>query len=186
MSRSATVAPREPEIARYALPDLEKATGYTTDQLRDRLRLLQPILGESFYKGARGKVLVGDPILAALRRMVELERDGLSARVAVGEVAKELASGDGNGSGTVGYGQPAAVEAVLREMIEELRGQVIELRKERDHWRELALSGPARPHVWGAAYSVTATVGDDLRGTILGGKERNPWWWPLRRFVFGG
>lgn len=150
----------------YALTDLEKATGYTPDQLRDRLRLLQPILGESFHKGARGKVLVGDPILAALRRMVELEREGLSAKVAAGEVVKELGNGDGNGSGTVGYGQPTSVEAVLRELIEDLRNQLIELRKDRDQWRELALS---------------------VRPALTAGKpHRSPWWWWWRRGARGG
>ena len=146
----------------YALPDLEKATGYTTDQLRDRLRLLQPILGESFHKGSQGKVLVSDGVLATLRRMEELERDGLSAKVAAGEVVKELGNGDGNGSGTVGCGQGTSVEVVLRERIEDLRGQLIELRKDRDHWRELALSvrpaltsgGPRTPlqRLWGAIF----------------------------------
>ncbi len=109
---------------------------------------------------------MGDPILAALRRMVELERDGLSARVAAGEVVKELGNGDGKGSGTVGYGQPAAVEAVLREMIEELRGQVIELRKERDHWRELALS--VRPALTSGE---PRTPLQRLWATIFGGRS---------------
>jgi hypothetical protein len=66
----------------YAIVDLEKATGFTVNQVRDRLSLLSPILGEDVHKGARGKILVGDRVLAALRRMVELEREGLSPRVA--------------------------------------------------------------------------------------------------------
>ena len=146
----------------YALPDLEKATGYTTDQLRDRLRLLQPILGESFHKGSRGKVLVSDGVLTALRRMVELERDGLSAKVAAGEVVKKLGNGDGNGSGTVAYGQGTSVEAVLRERIADLQDQLIELRKDRDQWRELAMS---------------------VRPALTSGEPRRSW---LYRLVFGG
>ena len=130
----------------YALSDLQQATGSTTDQLRDRLRLLQPILGESFHKGSRGKVLVSDAVLAALRRMEGLERDGLSAKIAAGEVVKELGNVHGNGSGTVGYGHGTSVESVLRERITDLQDQLTELRKDRDQWRELALSvRPALP-----------------------------------------
>jgi hypothetical protein len=74
----------------YDLHDLKRLTGLTENQLRDRLGLLTPIMGDDLHRGARGKILVGDRMLAALRRMVELEREGLSPKVAQGEVLKEL------------------------------------------------------------------------------------------------
>jgi len=55
---------------------------------------------------------------------------------------------------------PPERAAVLRELVDELR-------RDRDHWRTLAL---------------------DLQDRLLAlpsGKERSPWWWPLRRWAFG-
>ncbi len=100
--------------------------------------MLQPIPREVFPNGPRRTVIVADPVLVALRRMVELERAGLSAEVAAARVVKEL--GNENGSGTVGYSQGTSVEAALRERIEELRREVAELRADRDQWREVALA----------------------------------------------
>jgi len=62
----------------YGIEELKRATGYTDSQVRDRLGLLSPILGEDLHRGKRGKILVGDKILATLRRMAELESQGLS------------------------------------------------------------------------------------------------------------
>lgn len=136
----------------YTIADLQRITGYSPDQVRDRLRSLQPVLGEHVHRGSRGKVLVGDAVVASLRRMVELEGSGLSPKVAVGEVVRELGNGQGSGSSTVGHGEPAGEVRALREALEDCR-------RERDHWRELALS---------------------LQTQALPGSRR-PWWALWRR-----
>ncbi len=124
----------------YTVSDLERATGFTDDQIRDRLRLLEPIFGEEIQRGVRGKILVSDAVLAALRRLADLERQGLSPKVAVGQVMKELQNAGQNYQTTFGEGRGAPGTEALLRVIEELRQELAEVRKDRDHWRELALS----------------------------------------------
>jgi hypothetical protein len=82
----------------YTISDLERSTGLTENQIRDRLGLLSPILGDDIHRGARGKILVGDRVLATLRRLVELEREGLSPKVAQSQVVAELGNNGTNGN----------------------------------------------------------------------------------------
>ncbi|GAB4304849.1 MAG: hypothetical protein Kow0097_02430 [Candidatus Bipolaricaulota bacterium] len=117
---------------------MEKAAGGTIGEPRPRLRILQLIPREASPNAPGGRVVVADPVLAALRRMVELERAGLSAEVAAARVVKEL--GNENGPGTVGHDQGTLVEGALRKRVEELRREAAELRADRDQWRELALT----------------------------------------------
>jgi len=117
----------------YGIEELKRATGYTDSQVRDRLGLLSPILGEDLHRGKRGKILVGDKILATLRRMAELESQGLSPREAQGRILEELGNGHKDGGSTFAQGRPRSPDvAILRELVEELR-------RDRDHWRELAM-----------------------------------------------
>lgn len=130
----------------YSIQDLAQATGYTEYQVRERLELLSPILSEHMHRGKRGKVLVGDAILAALRRMAELEREGLSPKVARDYIIDELGNGRKKTTEAFAHGpygsdaHTLAAEAearVLRELVDELR-------KERDYWRDLALNLQAK------------------------------------------
>jgi hypothetical protein len=82
----------------YTISDLERSTGLTENQIRDRLGLLSPILGDDIHRGARGKILVGDRVLATLRRLVELEREGLSPKVAQSQIVAELGHNGTNGN----------------------------------------------------------------------------------------
>jgi len=107
----------------YGIEELKRATGYTDSQVRDRLGLLSPILGEDLHRGKRGKILVGDKILATLRRMAELESQGLSPREAQGRILEELGNGHKDGGSTFAQGRPRSPDvAILRELVEELRG----------------------------------------------------------------
>jgi len=116
----------------YDMRDLQRATGYSRDQLQDRLRLLAPLVGEGLHRGARGKVLVEDNVLATLRRLRDLEGEGLAPRVAVGQVVKELGNGHGKGNGSSGPGEPTSGE------VEALRAALAWSQREAAHWRELA------------------------------------------------
>jgi len=147
----------------YEIKDLERATGYTINQIRDRLGLLSPILGRDLHRGKRGKILVGDSILAALRRMAELESQGLSPREAQGHILEELGNGHRNEETTFAQASPRTPEvAVLRELVEELR-------HDRDHWRELALKLQGQV--------------EELQRLALPTPKRRRWWgwWKAQR-----
>jgi len=139
----------------YGIAELERATGYTVNQIRDRLALLSPTLGQDLHRGKRGKILVGDSILAALRRMAELEAQGLSPREAQTRILEELGNGHKDGESTFAQGSPRSPEvAVLRELVEELR-------RDRDHWRDMALK--------------LQTQVEELQRLALP-RPRRPWW----------
>ncbi len=116
----------------YDMNDLQRATGYSRDQLQDRLRLLAPLVGKGVHKGARGKVLVEDSVLAIVRRLREIEGEGLAPRVAVGQVVRELGNDHGNGNGSNGAGERTSGEVVA------LRAALEWSQREAQHWRELA------------------------------------------------
>ena len=149
----------------YGIEELKQATGYTDSQVRDRLGLLSPILGEDLHRGKRGKILVGDKILATLRRMAELESQGLSPREAQGRILEELGNGHKDGETTSAQGRPRSPEvAVLRELVEELR-------RDRDHWRDMALKLQEQV--------------EELQRLALPAPRR-PWWtWLVRRRATG-
>lgn len=106
----------------YAIADLERITGLTENQIRDRLGLLSPIFADDVHRGPRGKILVGDQVLAALKRMANLEHQGLSPKVAQGEVLREMGNPDGDG-------HPSLADPWLR-LIEEKDARIAELRAE--------------------------------------------------------
>lgn len=106
----------------YALADLERMTGLTENQLRDRLNLLSPIVGDDLQRGSRGKILVGDRTLAALKRMIELEREGLSPKVAQSRIMAELTQPHPNGEN--GSGE------LWRRLLEEKDARIAQLAAE--------------------------------------------------------
>lgn len=108
----------------YGIADLERMTGLTENQLRDRLSLLSTIIGDDLQRGSRGKILVGDRALAALRRMIELEREGLSPKVAQSRIMAELAQPHPNGESTMGD--------LWRRLLEEKDARIADLQAERD------------------------------------------------------
>jgi len=145
----------------YGIEELKQATGYTDSQVRDRLGLLSPILGEDLHRGKRGKILVGDKILATLRRMAELESQGLSPKEAQGRILEELGNGHKDGETTFAQGRPRSPEvAVLRELVEELR-------RDREHWRDMALKLQSQV--------------EELQRLALP-RPRTPWWARLARW----
>lgn len=136
----------------YSIADLEKATSFTVNQVRDRLQLLTPLFADGLQRGPRGKILVTDGVLAALRRMREIESQGLSPKVAQGEIIRELGNAYKDGTTAFGeslprkaQGEPdARLVQTLREEIGRLEGEVRWLRSRVDQLTPLALSRPRR------------------------------------------
>lgn len=129
----------------YTMKDLQRITGFTRDQLRDRLGGLRAIGAQDRARGPRNAILVGDSTLAYLRRIKELEAREVGPQEALAQIMEEV---NGNGKGpkednsTVAQSGPqhsqgipdwSAIVDAKDELISELRG-------DRDHWRTLALS----------------------------------------------
>jgi hypothetical protein len=72
------------------MEDLQRVTGFSRDQLRDRLGYLGHVLGHDTQRGPRNAIIVGDATLAALDRMKTLESGGLGAKAAADQVGQEL------------------------------------------------------------------------------------------------
>ena len=142
----------------YAIKDLEKATGFTINQLRERLRLVSPIFADDVRRGSRGKIIVGDKILAALRRLRDLEKQGLSLGDAQAVIQKDRRSVEideilnvANGELTLTEGDPRSLLREKDERIAELKERVRDLQEENGFLRArieelipLALPRPRR------------------------------------------
>lgn len=117
----------------YEKADLQRMTGFSTDQLNDRLGRLRPHFAEDFQSGKRSKVIVTDRVAAALRRMRELEDDGLGPQDAIdrilGELPEQREEPQQNGS-------PKVAE-VWQTLAEERQDRIKSLEKE--HERLLAI-----------------------------------------------
>lgn len=74
----------------FTMRELQKTTGYTRDQLRDRLGVLSAIVAQDQTRGPRNAVLVGDRTMACLRRMQELESNELGPQEAASRILAEL------------------------------------------------------------------------------------------------
>jgi predicted RNase H-like nuclease (RuvC/YqgF family) len=63
-------------------------------QIRERLDMFKPVLGESLKRGSKNKVLVDNNGLAVLRRAKELEDSGYTLKDALNELKTELQSAE--------------------------------------------------------------------------------------------
>jgi hypothetical protein len=132
----------------YTIADLTSILGFTTNQLRDRLGLLSPIFAEDCQRGKKGRIIVGDKILAALRRMEELEKQGLSPKDAKGYILQELGNTDRGKQTSFTEGrqttsQRLAVELLQKEN-EHLKQEIAWLRQRVEELTPLALPKPRR------------------------------------------
>jgi len=80
----------------YNLDDLQRITGYSKDQLRDRLGRLRSMFPKDHSRGPKNALLVGDSVLAGLQRAKELESGGVSPSAALSTIRDEVKSLDAN------------------------------------------------------------------------------------------
>lgn len=149
------------------LEEVGQSLGLSYRQAFRRFDAVRHLIPASVRKGDNGVLILDGGAVAVMRRVEDSRKEGKTLREAVELVTRELDGNGGNGSGkpveslgNVPGNAPSGEAAVLRELVEELR-------RDRDHWRTLAL---------------------DLQDRVLAlpsGKDRNPWWWPLRRWIFG-
>ena len=141
----------------YSIEDLQRSTGFTVNQVRDRLQLLSPLFTDGLRKGSRGKILVTDSILAALRRMREIESQGLSPKVAQSEIIRELGNTYKDGTTAFGEGptrtaRPGPPERADSELVLSLREEITHLQGEvswlRSRLEQLAPALPKPRRRW--------------------------------------
>ncbi len=133
----------------YTVTDLQRSTGFSDDQVRDRLRMLRTIMGDGVRRGPRSKLLVSDGVLASLRRMRELESSGLGPKEAIREVMRELGNGSGNGEAKDTHIEPSSGEVeTLRAYIAHLEAEVTFLRERVADLMPLALPRPRPWWLW--------------------------------------
>ena len=140
----------------YTMRDLQRTTGYSRDQLRDRLGHLWPIVAQDQRRGPRNGILVGDRTLACLRRLQELEAGELGPQDAAARIIEELGDGGKDATEarqTVAPGEPRlrptppsesdwTLQALLAEKdarIQELRERVAFLERRVEALEPLAL-----------------------------------------------
>jgi len=106
----------------YNLDDLQRITGYTKDQLRDRLGRLRGMFPKDHSRGPKNALLVGDSMLAGLQRAKELEAGGVSPSVALNTIADEVQNLGTKGSERIP--QQAHTDATKNDFIDFLKAQL--------------------------------------------------------------
>lgn len=166
----------------YEKADLQRMTGFSTDQLNDRLGRLRPHFGNDFHSGKRSKVLVTERVAAALRRMRELEDDGLGPQDAIGRILSELDEPQENGHSGDSEG--------WRMLAEERQQMIKSLQQERDRLLgiiedqsdQIRALMPGRSEDHGAA---AATSGDVRQRSADGKSSHMSRWEAFRYALFG-
>ncbi|GEM_PF-2468270 len=112
----------------YALEDVAAELGLSYGALRDRLRALSGLIEPHINRGKKGKIFLDNNGLYVLRRMVELERSGLSIADSAQAVRKELAleartQKDSQETPSADYAQAADKDAAVWQLVEQLRSE---------------------------------------------------------------
>jgi DNA-binding transcriptional MerR regulator len=120
-----------------------QAVGVSPRQLRRRVEASGPLLAPFVRRGAKNRLLFDHGAVEILRAVEERRANGATLADAKAWVAVSVRGDDGSEEGRARGQAPATSSgevAVLRELIDELR-------RDRDHWRELAVSmqTPALP-----------------------------------------
>ena len=130
-------------------------TGLSARQVYDRLDALSALFDGHLMTGQRGKKVLDDYAFALFRRLLELEKQGISRQAAITVISEELGKADGKSDSNVRKdGEPVSILVEeLRERIKEqagsierLEGENIFLREKVDQLLPLALPRPRR--VW--------------------------------------
>lgn len=119
----------------YTLTDLMRITGYTLDQVKDRLSRVEPFLGHDLHRGKGVRTIVGDEVAAALRRLVELERAGLAPQLAIAQLREELDHRTDTGTANATTRPDPGLDR--DELVQELRRQIAHLEAEVEFLRSL-------------------------------------------------
>ena len=112
----------------HALEEVAAELGLSYGALRDRLRALSGLIEPHINRGKKGKIFLDNNGLYVLRRLVELERSGLSIADSAQAVRKELAleskkQKESQESPSANYPQTADKEAAVWQLVEQLRGE---------------------------------------------------------------
>jgi hypothetical protein len=119
-------------VVMYSLEDLQSDLGLTYEQLRYRLKKLAPVLGPHVTHGKKGKLLITSNGLQIIRRLADLEKDGISVELACETISRELTkSASDNGFVNTNDPQPDPKDDFISYLKREIE-QLHELLREKD------------------------------------------------------
>jgi len=138
--------------------EVARSLGLSERAVRLRIDALDGVLDAYLRRGRNNELVFTGEAIAILRRLENLRQgEGIPIRQAAARIREEL---EGNSvkqlrqtSSNLSAEALARENALLREMVEELR-------RDRDHWRELALS---------------------LQAALPAPRRRRWFWWPFGR-----
>lgn len=150
------------------IEEAAKSVGLSTRQLRRRLEATAPLLAPYVRRGEKNAVLLDAGAVEILRAIEGRRATGTTLEDAVTWVADGMRRKDESEHGRGDRETPAATSgelAVLRELVEELR-------RDRDHWRDMAVKlqdqlalpspsreEPRRPWILRLLHPITAARG---------------------------
>lgn len=120
----------------FTLEEAARAVGLSERQLRRRVEATGPLLAPFVRRGDKNRLLLDQGAVEILRAVEERRTSGATLADARAFVAVSVRGDEGSEAGRASGQAPATPSgevAALRELIDELR-------RDRDHWRELAVS----------------------------------------------
>lgn len=118
----------------YSIDDLKDILGYTSDQLRLRIKKLKPILAETVRRGENNKILVTGDGLEILRRAKQLEESNIPLNEIPGKLEEELGQTEETASAHSTETDRNLVEE-KNKRIEDLKDRIKELKEDKQYWR---------------------------------------------------
>jgi len=123
----------------FTIEEAARAVGLSERQLRRRIEATAPLLAPHLRRGEKNRLLLDPGAVEILRAVEDRRASGATLADAKAWVAVSISGKQGSEQGHDGRetasssGPQSGEVAVLRELVEELRA-------DRDHWRDLALS----------------------------------------------
>lgn len=121
----------------YSIKELEDILGYTSDQIRLRLKKLKPILTETVKRGENNKILVTNNGLEILKRAKQLEKKDIALSDVPNYLEDELKKTEEDTSDDLAQAGQNLVEEKDKR-IEELKTRIEELKEDKVYWRNQA------------------------------------------------
>lgn len=121
----------------HSISELKDILGYTSDQLRLRLKKLKPILNETVRRGENNKILVTSDGLEILRRAKQLENNNIPLNEIPGKLKQEMDQNEDEASDDLAQTDRNLLQEKDRR-IEDLKSRIKELKEDKRYWRDQA------------------------------------------------
>ena len=173
-------------IAVYTVKDLSEILNLTERQIYDRLKELDDLFKARLQRGKNNRVLVDDGGLEILRRLTDLESEGLALKEAANRIRQELSGADHNGNkATLKEEVSPRILDVYERQIAFLKEQIAQKDKQIEALQDILrsrLPGSVEAEEGGGEFNIAylqrtiANQREEIERLRRMLEEKKPWW----------